>query len=180
MEIGSIYHDLIDEDIPNCETEKDKECIDIYIKENIVKDIVKKPCHKLHFSGKILNQNFNDRNGNRVTLWYHFAPPGFMIVKEEYLIYDLISMIGSVGGTLGLCVGFSFFSLIDFLLTSLKIFIPKHFKSGSVEPNTIIIKESEVSNVEITKILQTEEFQNCFREGIDLAIKSISKQDVKF
>ena len=183
MEIGSVYHDMIDKDIPNCETEKDKECMDIYIKENIIKDMVTKPCLKFQFSGKILNENFNDRNGNQVTLWYHFAPPGLMIVKEEYLIYDLISMIGSVGGTLGLCVGFSFFGLIDFLLASLKMFILKYFKSGSVEPNNIItVKESEVesSNVEITKILQTEEFQNCLREGIGLAMKTISKQDVKF
>ena len=112
-----------------------------------------------------------------MTLWYHFAP-GLMIVKEEYLIYDLISMIGSVGGTLGLCVGFSFFGLIDFLLASLKMFIPKHFKSGYVEPNNIIkVKESEV---EFTKILQTDEFQNCLREGIGLAMKKISEQDVKF
>ena len=34
-----------------------------------------------------------------------------VIVKEEYLIYDLLSMIGSVGGTMGLCIGFSFANL---------------------------------------------------------------------
>ena len=30
------------------------------------------------------------------------------LVKEEYLIYDLVSMISAIGGTLGLCIGFSF------------------------------------------------------------------------
>ena len=30
-------------------------------------------------------------------------------VKEEYLIYDTVSMISVVGGFMGLCVGFSFY-----------------------------------------------------------------------
>ena len=29
-------------------------------------------------------------------------------VNEEYLILDLVGFIGSIGGTLGLCIGFSF------------------------------------------------------------------------
>ena len=179
MDFESFYHGLIDKEIPDCETNKEKECMDNYIKHNIVKDMVKKPCHKLQYSGKILNENFDNKNKNLVTFWYHFAP-GLMIVKEEYLIYDLISMIGSVGGTLGLCVGFSFFGLIEFLPASLKMFIPKHFKSGSVKANTIMkIKQSEVelSNVEISKILQTEEFQKYLRKELDIAITSMSKKD---
>ena len=31
-----------------------------------------------------------------------------MDVKEEYLILDFVAMVGSVGGTLGMCIGFSF------------------------------------------------------------------------
>ena len=87
MEIKSFYNDLIDEDIPNCETEKERACMDNYIKKNIVNDMVKKPCHKLHYNGKILNELSKDMNS--VALWYRFAAPGLMIVKEEYLIYDL-------------------------------------------------------------------------------------------
>ena len=40
-------------------------------------------------------------------------------VKTEYLIYDDIAMIGNVGGTLGLFVGFSFTGLISFLLNTI-------------------------------------------------------------
>ena len=36
-------------------------------------------------------------------------------VYEEYLIYDATSMIGSVGGTLGMCIGFSFTGVTSFL-----------------------------------------------------------------
>ena len=34
------------------------------------------------------------------------------MVNEEYLIYDTITMISSVGGTLGMCIGFSFTNII--------------------------------------------------------------------
>ena len=30
-------------------------------------------------------------------------------MAEEYLIYDFIGIIGAVGGTLGICIGFSIF-----------------------------------------------------------------------
>ena len=33
------------------------------------------------------------------------------VVKEEILIYDNLSLIGTLGGTLGLMIGFSFFWL---------------------------------------------------------------------
>ena len=40
-------------------------------------------------------------------------------VKTEYLIHDVISMIGNVGGTLGLFVGFSFSNVISGILSFL-------------------------------------------------------------
>lgn len=176
MENGSYVHGLINEDIPNCETEMEKECIENYIMEKIVQETVKKPCHKLQYSGKILNENID--KSNLVTLWYHFVAPGFMIVKEEYLIYDLIAMIGSVGGTLGLCIGFSFFNVIDHLLNCFKKIISNDIISTSVESYpTIQVKELEVktNDLEISKILQTKEFHNCLRKEVNLAIKSFSK-----
>jgi hypothetical protein len=30
-------------------------------------------------------------------------------INEEYLVFDILSFVGSVGGSLGLFVGFSFF-----------------------------------------------------------------------
>ena len=44
-----------------------------------------------------------------------FSPPE-MTVKEEYLIYDMVSMISAIGGTMGLCVGFSFNDISSFVL----------------------------------------------------------------
>ena len=37
-------------------------------------------------------------------------------VFQEYLIYDEISMIGSIGGSLGMCIGFSITNALSFVL----------------------------------------------------------------
>ena len=37
-------------------------------------------------------------------------------VQEEYLIYDFIGFVGTVGGTLGLFVGFSFYDFVQFFV----------------------------------------------------------------
>ena len=34
-------------------------------------------------------------------------------VLEEYPIYDLSGMLGSIGGSLGICVGFSIFDVLS-------------------------------------------------------------------
>ena len=40
-----------------------------------------------------------------------------MMVYEEYLIYDAVGMIGAVGGTLGMIIGFSFNNVINYLIS---------------------------------------------------------------
>jgi hypothetical protein len=46
------------------------------------------------------------------------------IIYKEYLVYDAIGMIGSIGGSLGLCIGFSIFDtlcmFVDFVLKKMK------------------------------------------------------------
>ena len=37
-------------------------------------------------------------------------------VNQEYLIYDITGFVGSVGGTLGLFIGFSFRDIVDIVL----------------------------------------------------------------
>ena len=55
-------------------------------------------------------------NSKMISFIVAFAPPQLKLVKEEYLIYDAITFISSVGGTIGLCVGFSFYSLCNVVL----------------------------------------------------------------
>ena len=56
-----------------------------------------------------------------------FDPPESVTTYQEYLIYDEVSMIGSIGGTLGMCIGFSltnlsnsFLNFIQYLLSRLE------------------------------------------------------------
>ena len=41
-------------------------------------------------------------------------------VKEEYVIYDAVAMISAIGGTMGLCIGFSFLDLARLCLEYLE------------------------------------------------------------
>ena len=60
---------------------------------------------------------------------------------QEYLIFDTLSLIGTVGGTLGLFVGFSFYyfvvMLIDFSLTNGSALEKKVMKSESLIRKTL-------------------------------------------
>ena len=47
---------------------------------------------------------------------YRFAKPGKVILHTEYYLYDFISTLGNVGGTLGLFIGFSFSGTISYVL----------------------------------------------------------------
>ena len=42
-------------------------------------------------------------------------------VKEEYLINNGVAMISAIGGTLGICIGFSFYNLSNFLSCWLEV-----------------------------------------------------------
>ena len=48
-----------------------------------------------------------------------------MVVNEDYLIYDLEGLVGSVGGTLGMFIGFSFINVITDVLNYLKQLLEK-------------------------------------------------------
>ena len=58
---------------------------------------------------------------------------------EEYLIFDSVAMIGSIGGTLGLCIGFSFTNVLAMLLKLLNYLRKKH----SDEDDNILKSEQE-------------------------------------
>ena len=47
--------------------------------------------------------------------YWHFESTNVQ-VYQEYLIYDEIGMIGSIGGLLGLCLGFSFLNVISYFI----------------------------------------------------------------
>ena len=81
-----------------------------------------RPCHILEYSGQpVLLRN---QGGSWIMFEYKFLPPQLKTVYKEYLIFDMVGVIGSVGGTLGMCIGFSFSGIIstisDLILNMLK------------------------------------------------------------
>ena len=54
-----------------------------------------------------------------VEIYYWFSLNDIQI-SQEYLIYDLTRLIGSVGGTFGLFIGFSFYALVKRLICILE------------------------------------------------------------
>ena len=63
---------------------------------------------------------------------YRFAPPHTEKIFKEYLIYDIVNMVGSVGGNLGMWIGFSFTGIISHLMKMIRDRRPKRRIPGIV------------------------------------------------
>ena len=87
-----------------------------------------RPCRILEYDGGKLVEYSNEAS---IDTWfsiiYQFSPPMMKTVYEEYLIFDIVGMIGSVGGTLGMCIGFSFngiaWTVLEFIQSRLLRFV---------------------------------------------------------
>ena len=65
------------------------------------------------------------RNSHTISIGYGFQYPGLAIVEEEYLVYNFIGMISSIGGSLGLFIGFSCTQFISGILFYLQTLFKK-------------------------------------------------------
>ena len=116
--------------IPVCMTLEDKKCskeIFITIFQNITRNECPRPCESIGFSVKN-NWIVNLEKSHKFRFVYEFLINEQLQVYEEYLIYDIISLVGSVGGTLGIFVGFSLKELFSNICNILQNYIMKHFK----------------------------------------------------
>ena len=86
-----------------------------------------KPCSQ--FSLEKITKNIPSNDGTSLVQLYY--ADNYMTLYEEYLIFDLNSIVGLIGGSLGLFLGFSFLQCGDFVLHSfekiLKSVITKFF-----------------------------------------------------
>ena len=84
-------------------------------------DTCSKACTTFQYTGE-MNAQFtgftNDSKEAYIGYWFNYEDE--VEVYEEYLIYEITSVIGSVGGTLGLFVGFSFFDISAKLINIFK------------------------------------------------------------
>ena len=65
------------------------------------------------------DENFNMKNPQNVIIIKIEPRSSFKMIKKEVLIHDTASLIGSLGGFLGLLIGFSFFGVVSFIIDKL-------------------------------------------------------------
>ena len=75
-----------------------------YVLNNLTSLGCKTDCKITQYVGKITYQEVSDT----IAFRYSYPAPEMTVINEEYLIYDLIGLIGAIGGTMGIFIGFSF------------------------------------------------------------------------
>ena len=125
-----VFHSImenIDHDIPKCLDNPEEYCmigLDGYKKYTMLKSTCLKQClnkaSRLDIS-EIKAKPLYTQGQVQLDIYFTVAPE--KIRNKEYLIYDGVGMFGSIGGSLGLFVGFSIFDslcpILEFLLKKL-------------------------------------------------------------
>ena len=86
----------------------------------------KRPCHVIEYSGEITyaRKSYSEKY---FVMRFKFGSPGLTHHYTERLVFDLVGMVGSVGGTLGMCIGFSFSGITSTLLGFMKTKVDSYF-----------------------------------------------------
>ena len=118
----------IDHDIPQCSNDDEEYCmigLENYKKYMELKSECLKQCNNKAATldiSRVLSKPVFYIGDVQLELYFHVAPE--TVSYKEYLIYDGITMFGSIGGSLGLFVGFSLFDslslVLDYCLKKLK------------------------------------------------------------
>ena len=90
---------------------------------SLTDDLCPKLCTIEEYHGRIDykdDKTVTGMSNYTLVLYVRYGRPYKMSVSREYLVYDFIGMVGSVGGTLGMFIGFSFYEVISKCCESLK------------------------------------------------------------
>merc|ERR1712008_195039 len=108
---------VIDHNIPKCtDPIKNDECM-LGMKGYETREDLKSTCIKqCKFKGATLDLTLIKQKPifplGKVQISLFLAVTPEQIIYKEYLVYDAIGMIGSIGGSLGLCIGVSVFDTL--------------------------------------------------------------------
>jgi hypothetical protein len=119
--LQTIYEMLPNNTIPKCLTVKDHNCMWKHRNIRMVKQNCKPACSVTNYVGSVKENEEGDSDKVAVLGIVYISTS--ITVHEEYLIYDIYSFVGSVGGYMGLFIGFSFF---DFGVMLVNYFIDKY------------------------------------------------------
>ena len=110
--------------IPSCQTKYEYQCLnrilDMVLFDFFLKGSLRKTCNTLEYSGEIRLREEPVEDFKKIRFQYNLDR--IMKVQEEYLIYDEVGMIGSVGGTFGMFIGFSFANIVSQILNLIEKF----------------------------------------------------------
>ena len=76
-----------------------------------------KPCEIINYRGSIIQYKNENTSFDETQFWIETVSS--RTVRRELLVYDTNDMIGSIGGSFGLFLGFSFFGIISTLIDKL-------------------------------------------------------------
>ena len=87
--------------------------------ENMIKknDLCYPACSMIRYDSNIIREEFNTFTVDFFKIIYDFGFPLYMKVFEEYVIMDEMSLVGNVGGTMGMFIGFSFSGVIGLIIS---------------------------------------------------------------
>ena len=111
--------------IPRCQTKWEYQCL--YPSMSMAffaffwDGVSRKTCDTLEYSGEIRLHEEPVEDVKKIRFQYNLDRT--MKVQEEYLIYDEVGLIGSVGGTFGMFIGFSFANIVSLILNQIQRFI---------------------------------------------------------
>ena len=71
------------------------------------------PCNLTKFTGDVEYKDYGIKKSAKSLRLVIKYPSYFVTVFEEYPIYNLRGMLGSIAGSLGICVGFSIFDVLS-------------------------------------------------------------------
>ena len=120
---------LLSETLPLCQIKSQEMKCAKKVAKNIRKKVLNsnqcpsKPCQSISYVGEAGTEEITNERLYKRNFGYFFSPPKSVTISEEYLIYDFVGMLGSIGGTLGMFIGFSFFGTLSFLLSQIKTFL---------------------------------------------------------
>ena len=138
----------------------------------------KKPCTKLNYEVDISQMRTMDHNGqlsaisaNQAIFAIHFMSPARVLVKEEYLVYDFVAMISTIGGTMGLFIGFSFNGL-----TSGTLSLMEHFQMRMSKTNK---NKTHERRVQVEALAQSKPVTEADLTRLEIRIRSTLVKSMK-
>ena len=95
------------------------------LRKSLIKDkICPRSCHIRDYEGT--TKEYSALNHpNYIVFSYYFSPPYMAFIYQEYLLFDFLGLISSVGGTLGIFIGISILAVISDCFSHLVSWIEK-------------------------------------------------------